>query len=365
MVRSKYFDNYIFLAFSLLVIVGFVFIYSATFTYTPADPFYYVKRHFIALFVAIFAGLFGYLMPMDFWKKWAYAFFGFGIVLLILVYFLPGDSTGTHRWINLGFFKFQPSEYMKFATVLFIAKYLSRKEDILKTLEPFIVIFGVVFLTAVLIAFEPHKGAALFLLILTTLILFSSRANVKPLLIFIPFIIAFGTLIILTSNYAKSRLIGMLNPDPSTKEGYQAFQSLVAFVKGGPFGEGIGSGTQKLKYLPEIHTDYIFALIGEEAGIFGTFFVLALYIIILIRGIQISLSKDDIFVQTLGLGITYIITLNALFHIFVTLNLFPSTGFTLPFISYGGSSLIMNFLYIGILLRISKEPNKINFIQRT
>ncbi len=357
MVRSKYFDWYIFVAFILLVILGVVFIYSATYTATT-DTLHYLKRHLLAITIASIFLVGAYLTPMHFWEKNAYLIFILALFLLISVYALPTDSTHTHRWINLGFFKFQPSEFMKFAMVLFLAKYLSRKDDILDKKEPVILVYSVLLVVMILIALQPHKGAALFIAFLTLILLFYTRAKLRyilfPVFIILP---AFFVFFILRSNYAISRFKGLLNPDPSSKEGYQAFQSLVAFVKGGPLGEGIGMGTQKLKYLPEIHTDYIFALIGEETGVIGTLFVILLFSIIFYRGITISLEKDNLFTKLLGVGITYILALNAIFHMLVTLNLMPSTGFTLPFISYGGSSLIMSFIYIGILLRISKEPN--------
>lgn len=364
MVRNKYFDWYIFVAFMLLVILGIVFIYSATYTATT-DTLYYLKKHLLSITIASIFLVGAYLTPIHFWEKNAYLVFLLALFLLIVVYILPTDSTYIHRWINLGFFKFQPSEFMKFAMVLFLAKYLSKKEDILDKKEPVILAYSVLLIVMLLVAFEPHKGAALFIVFLTVILLFHTKAKLRyiffPILAILPLFFVF---FILRSNYAISRFKGLLNPDPSSKEGYQVFQSLVAFVKGGPLGEGIGMGTQKLKYLPEIHTDYIFALIGEETGIIGTLFVILLFSIIFYRGVKISLEKDNLFTKFLGIGITYILTLNAIFHMLVTLNLMPSTGFTLPFISYGGSSLIMSFTYIGILLRISKEPNNAVFAVR-
>lgn len=364
MVRSFYVDWLIFVSFVLLVIIGIVAVYSATYTSTT-DPFYYLKRHILALVLASIAGYIAFATPISFWKKNAYLIFLISMILLIVVLVLPSDGTGTKRWINLGFFKFQPSEFVKFATVLFLAKHLERKEDKLNSPEQVIVIYTIVGIVGILVAIEPHKGAALFLFILTGLILFSSKAKLKYVLAPVGLIIpVFVVFFIFKSHYAVNRLKGWLNPDPSSKEGYQPFQAMLSFAKGGPFGEGIGMGTQKLKYLPEIHTDYIFSLIGEETGLIGTSLVMILFFIILYRGIKTSLEKEDLFTQILGLGVTYILTMNSIFHIFVNLNLFPSTGFTLPFVSYGGSSLIMSFVYIGILLRISKEPVKVVYAKR-
>ncbi len=364
MVRNFYIDWSIFISFVLLVIIGLVAVYSATYLMT-SDPFYYLKRHIFALILASVAGYIAFATPITFWKKHAYLIFLISIILLVVVLIQPADGTGTKRWINLGFFKFQPSEFVKFATVLFIAKYLSRKEDRLSSPEPVVVIYTVVGVVGLLVAVEPHKGAALFLFILTGIILFSSPLKVKYVLAPIGMILPlFMFFFIFKSHYAVSRLKGWLNPDPTSKEGYQPFQAMLSFAKGGPFGEGIGMGTQKLKYLPEIHTDYIFSLIGEETGIIGTSLIMILFLVILYKGIKTSLEKEDLFTQILGIGITYTLTMNAIFHILVNLNLFPSTGFTLPFISYGGSSLIMSFIYIGILFRISKEPVRVVYAKR-
>lgn len=361
MVREFYFDKTIFLSFLILIIVGITFIYSATFVQT--DGFYYLKKHIIALSVGLIAGFIAYLTPVEFYKRNAFYIFGASFLLLIIVLLVPGHYP--KRWINLFLFNFQPSEFTKFATAVFLAKYISKKSKELKDRwEAVWVIYGIVFFFAALpIAIEPHKGAALYILGFTFFMLLSSRFNIKhvlsPVFILLPM---FFVLFIIKSQYALSRFKGMIDPSLTSKEGYQSSQSMIAFAKGGLFGEGLGRGTQKLKYLPEIHTDYIFALIGEEIGFVGAFFVLFLFMVIFYKGVKISLEKKDEFTSLLGLGITYIITFNAVAHIMVNLNIGPSTGFTLPFVSFGGSSLIMNCIYMGILLRVSKEPNKISSI---
>lgn len=364
MVREFYFDKVIFISFIFLIIVGITFVYSATFTMN--DSFYYLKRHLIALFLGLFLGLIVYLIPVDFWKKNAYLLFVLSFILLMVVLILPANQDGAKRWINLFLFNFQPSEFTKFATVVFIASYISRKSSTLKdSFMPVAFVYGVVLLFAALpVAVEPHKGGALYILGITFLMLLSSKFRLKyvllPLILILPvFLFTF----IYKSQYALSRFKGMFNPNPSTKEGYQSFQSMLSFAKGGVFGEGIGNGIQKLKYLPEIHTDYIFALIGEETGMVGALAVLLLFMVIFYRGVMVCLEKRDEFTSLLGLGVTYLITLNAVAHMMVNINIAPSTGFTLPFVSYGGSSIIMNCVYMGILLRVSKEPNKIDYLK--
>jgi len=374
LVREALFDKTLFLAVFLLIITGITFIYSATFSsgiISGGDSFYYLKRHILWLIVAFIFGFIAYLVPIDFWKKYAYHIFIISIVLLILVLLFPVhvESTSAKRWLGFGFFRFQPSEFAKFALILFLAKFLTKKdENFYGKLESYIPIGAAVGVMGFLVFIEPHKGAAIFLFLLTILIMFSSKFSLKHIVRFLIFsspLIILAIIYALQSPYVRRRIEGFIDPvQTRTDSGYQAFQSILAFVKGGFWGEGIGNGTQKLRYLPEIHTDYIFALIGEETGFFGVIFVITLFLIILYRGIKISLEKNDEFVQILGVGITYLISLQALFHMLVNVSLMPSTGFTLPFISYGGSSLVMYTVYFGILLRISKEPNKSQFKRR-
>lgn len=364
MVREFYFDKSLFISFLFLIIIGSVFIYSATFTMN--DSLYYIKRHLLALSFGLIAGAVAYMIPLSFWKKNAYILFILSFILLMVVLVLPANPDGAKRWINLFIFNFQPSEFTKFATVVFIASYIAKKTENFKdSWVPVAFIYIFVFVFAVLpVAIEPHKGAALYILGITFFMLASSKFRFKyvvfPVLLILP---VFVVMFILKSQYALSRFKGMIDPNPHTKEGYQSFQSMLAFAKGGLFGEGIGQGTQKLKYLPEIHTDYIFALIGEEMGFVGAFFIVCLFMFIFYRGVKISLEKRDEFTALIGLGVTYLITFNAIAHMVVNLNIGPSTGFTLPFVSYGGSSTIMNCIYMGILLRVYREPVKIEYLR--
>jgi len=365
MVRDFYFDKVLFVSFLILVIAGIIFVYSATsvpLAMEGKDSLKYLKKEILFLIIGSIVMITAYLTPIYFWKKIAYPSVFISFVLLIIVLLFPANLNATHvkRWLDLGLLTFQPSEFAKFSVVLFTAMYISKKDEkFLKKFEASLALFIVVGILSVLVLIEPHKGGALYLVLLLLMIMFSSNFKIKHLIILmIPglFIFIFK---ILTSNYAKNRIIGLLDPEGHrTDVGLQAFQSILSFAKGGILGEGIGTGTQKLKYLPEIHTDYIYALIGEETGFIGALVIIGVFLVILFRGISISLQKEDKFVQVLGVGLTYLIVMQALFHIMVNLNIMPSTGFTLPFVSYGGSSLIMNMAYAGILLRISKEPNK-------
>ncbi len=366
MVRDFYFDKVLMISFLSLIIIGLIFVFSATSVPSlmseKANAYSYFKKEIMWVVLSLFVMLGAYVIPINFWKRFAYPSIIISVVLLILVLLFPAKlhSTEVKRWLDFGLLRFQPSEFAKFSLVLFFSYfvYLKGEKNLKKTESLFAVLF-ITGLLAGLIIIEPHKGAAIFLTILVFLLMLSSNFPIKKVIAIPLTFIPVFTYFILSSSYAKERFIGLLNPiEHRADTGYQAFQSILAFVKGGLFGEGIGNGTQKLKYIPEIHTDYIYALIGEETGFIGAVFIIILFIVILFRGVKISIKKEDTFTQTLGIGLTYLIVLQALFHILVNVSLMPSTGFTLPFISYGGSSLLMMSIYAGILLRISKEPDK-------
>ncbi|WP_457641778.1 FtsW/RodA/SpoVE family cell cycle protein [Persephonella sp.] len=370
MVRDFYFDKLLLLCFIILFIYGIVFVFSATSVpslINNKDPYFYLKKEIFWVLLGSIMMVIAYLIPVDFWKKISYPSVIVAILLLVIVLIFPADIKGkdVKRWIDLVFFRFQPSEFAKLSVVLFLAMFIYRKEKNLKNWQNLIVAILIPVLISFLILIEPHKGAALFILVLALSIMFSANFDWKKMLIF-PFIFipAFGY-VFLTSGYAYKRILALIDPIGQKDQfSYQVFQSILAFSKGGLTGEGIGAGTQKLKYLPEIHTDYIYALIGEEMGFIGASFLVVIFFIILIKGIKISLSLEDTFSQVLGIGLTYLIVIQALFHFAVNTSLFPPTGFTLPFVSYGGSSLIIMSISAGILLRLSKEPRKTVFHRR-
>ncbi|MBK3331515.1 putative lipid II flippase FtsW [Persephonella atlantica] len=365
MIRDFYFDRVLVICFLVLIILGVIFVFSATSTpslINHKDPYFYLKREVMWAALSITVMALSYLVPIDFWKKAGYPIMILSIILLVLVFIFPAEIRGVHvkRWIDLGIVRFQPSEFVKLSTLIFVASYISRKEMTNGFLNSWSFIIGVSSLPAiaiVLVLIEPHKGAAILIAVLLFAVLVSSKVPARKLLLLPAVLIPMFLLFILSSDYALKRVEALIDPVHNrTGISYQVFQSILAFVKGGITGEGIGGGTQKLKYLPEIHTDFIFALVGEETGFIGAVAVIVIFLVILYRGIKISSELDDTFSQILGAGITYMIVIQAFFHMAVNVSLFPPTGFTLPFISYGGSSLIVFSIAAGILLRLSKEP---------
>ena len=371
MLRNLHFDLSLAFAFILLISIGVLLIYSATTVpniFSNKDPYIYIKKELFFSFFAFIVMIVAYLTPIEFWKKYAYHITVITIILLILVLFFYVELKGksVRRWLNLGIVRFQPSELAKFTIVLFFAKYISRKEKVLNSWYGIIVPLIVVSIFVYSILKEPHNGGAIFIALISILLMLSFNFDLKKI---IPlFTIGAGLLAFSVYNveYARYRLLAFLNPlEHRTDISYQIVQALISFVKGGWFGEGLGAGSQKFKYLPEIQTDYIFALIGEEFGVIGCIFILSIFLFILYKGIKISINLEDKFSQVLGVGITYVIVLQALLHFTVNLNIFPATGITLPFVSYGGTSLIIMSLMAGILLRLSKEPKKVFVLKKS
>ncbi|WP_457626439.1 FtsW/RodA/SpoVE family cell cycle protein [Persephonella sp.] len=367
MIRNFYFDKLLILSFLILMILGIVFVFSATSVpslLNNRDPYFYLKREILWVILSITVMFTAYLVPVEHLKKLSYPLTVLTVILLIVVLVSPAQISGSsvRRWLDFGVVRFQPSELAKLSTVFFLAYFIYRKsriKDFYSRWSSILTAVSIPSVIVLLVLVQPHKGAAVFITVLVFMILLGAGFSLRKLLlipvVFVPVFVFF----IVKSGYAEKRIEALINPiENRTGISYQVFQSILSFVKGGFAGEGIGAGTQKLKYLPEIHTDYIFALIGEETGFLGATVVILLFLIILYRGIKISLDLEDKFSQILGVGITYMIVVQALFHMAVNASLFPPTGFTLPFISYGGSSLLVMSAGAGILLRLSKEPKK-------
>jgi cell division protein FtsW len=344
--------------------IGGIFVLSATSVPSYVfnkNPYIYIKKEIIFIFLGLIVMFLSYKTPIRFWKKVSYplTLVTIGLLILVLFHYVELKGSSVRRWLDLGVVRFQPSELAKFTIVLFMANYISRKEKILhtwKALIPPILVSGIF---VFLIIKEPHNGGAIFIALITLMLLISANFDIKKL---IPFFLLGAVAISLkvsSLEYAKKRIEAFLDPLAHKDTiSYQIVQSLLSFIKGGWLGEGLGAGVQKFRYLPEIQTDYIFALIGEEFGVVGCLFIIGIFTYILYKGIKISLNLEDTFSKALGVGLTYVITLQALLHFAVNLNIFPATGITLPFISYGGSSLLIMCMIAGILLRLSTEPQE-------
>jgi cell division protein FtsW len=282
--------------------------------------------------------------------------------MLLLVVLIPGlgsAAKGSSRWIRLGFFSLQPSEFVKVAMVIYLAKVFSAPAGP-NPIAQFLVPMGVLFLAFLLILLQPDFGTAMDLLVVSVAILFvSGFPLIYILLLFIVSIPTFY-LLVYQVEYRRARILGFLDPwQDRFGRGYHIIQSFIAVKKGGLLGTGLGLGTQKLHRLPEPHTDFVFAVIAEEAGMLGTLLVAALYLVFLWRGILIGLRAADDYGRLLAIGLTLLIVVQAFINMGVVSGALPATGIPLPFISYGGSSLLATMAASGILLNISRHRDEI------
>jgi len=356
------YDKLVLLVTVLLVGFGALMIYSSTSVITSVlakkgvNEFYYFKRHIFTILIGFSFMLVTYKMNPSFIKKISIPLLIVSFVLLIFV-FLPGigvSAGGARRWIRLWPSTFQPSELVKLSMVIFLARYMSmpeyRVDSFLSFIKPLIIM--VIFQAAILK--QPDFGAAMSLTFLTFAMLFLSGIRLKYIaslsVLAVPVIVK-----LVMEPYRLRRITSFLNPwDDAQGNGFQLVQSFIALGSGGLTGVGLGSSKQKLAYLPESHTDFIFSIIGEEFGFIGVSVVISLFLILFVRGISIANRAKDRFVYYLAIGLSLMISLQALINFSVATGLVPTKGLPLPFVSYGGSSLLVNMAAIGILLNISK-----------
>jgi cell division protein FtsW len=285
------------------------------------------------------------------------------IVLLIILLFPPLIKTGivhpSRRWFRFGEIGFQPSEFAKAVLIIYLSSILTTKGGKINDfyrgfLPPFLVVAVISFL----VLLEPDFSTAFILFFISILMFFimgiRSLSIVSLLFVAIPAVF----LMVTGKGYRRERIMGFLNPwsDPTDK-GYQIIQSFKAFAYGGFFGVGLGKSVQKMRYLPIPHTDFIFAIIAEEMGFFGVILVITLYMLFAYRGLRVAYNQKNSYEFLLAFGITSLIVWEAVFNIAVVTGLLPSTGISLPFLSYGGSSLLVNSILAGILLNISKRES--------
>lgn len=368
MPRRLEMDRWLFGVTLTLCFVGAVMVYSAS-AVTAAEE-YGRSTHFLLrqlVWLAIGLGGMLALMRLDYQRlrEPAVVFSAICVVFVLLVaVFLLDKSHATHRWIRFGSFGIQPSELAKLAVILYLAWFLGQKrrqtatlefskEDLVRTLAPAL---APVLLFFGLIVLQPDLGTSVELVLIAAAVLFVAGLSPKWLgagaLVALPALY----LLVMRVGYRHDRILGFLNPeaDPQGK-GFQLLQSLIAVGSGGFSGVGLMESKQKLFYLPEAHTDFIFAVICEELGFLGALILIALFVLYTWRGLRAAFAAPDRFGRLLALGITAMITSQALINFAVVLGMMPTKGIPLPFVSYGGSSLVVMLAATGVLLNISQQ----------
>lgn len=275
--------------------------------------------------------------------------------LLLLCFVMP-PVANTHRWVQLFGIRFQPSELAKVVLILFLGNYCSRKADSINQLKTMLPAAGVVLAFVLAVLLEPDYSTAAYLFIVSALVLYLGGVKLKYFAVpGLVVLIIFG-FFLFSADYRLHRVHGFLNPDQDPLgKAFQVRQSKLAVGAGGLLGVGIGASTQKLYFLPCAHTDFIFAIIGEEIGLAGTAFSIILFFLFLLRGLKIAEKTSNLNYKLVAYGLTLSIIIQALINISVVLGLSPATGIPLPFISFGRSALVCNLLAVGLLLNISKR----------
>jgi cell division protein FtsW len=348
------------LTFTLLAI-GLIMVYSASAIwadYKFDDSFFFAKRQMLFAGVGII-GMF-FIMNIDYWtwRTWAKVLVIICFVLLVLV-LIPGIGNvrnGSRSWIGIGAFSVQPSEFMKLAMIAFLAKFLSeRQKHITSFKKGLLPSLGLVFLAFGMIMLQPDLGTGTVMVGTCTVMIFIAGARIRHFMMLGLIGVAGFIGLVLSAPYRIKRITSFLDPweDP-LGSGFQIIQSLFAIGPGGLFGLGLGQSRQKFFYLPEPQTDFIFAILAEELGFIGGSFILLLFSLLLWRGIRIALGAPDLYGSFLAVGIIAMVAIQVMINVGVVTGLMPVTGITLPFLSYGGSSLTLMLLAVGVLLNISR-----------
>jgi cell division protein FtsW len=346
----------------ILALVGLVMVFSASAIVAGnrfQDPGFFLKRQIAWLAFGLVLMQLVSRIDYTLWKKLSIPMLACMLLLLVLVLVpsLGVSAKGARRWLRIGPLSVQPAEMVKLVAVIFMAAYLVRKGDKITLfrdgLLPALIVIG---LLSGLVLLEPDLGTVLVLGLVTVGMCFLAGARLSHLLALglcaIPIVLG----LVLGSSYRRQRLMTFLAPwKDASDAGFQITQSFLAFGSGGPFGVGLGEGKQKLYFLPEAHTDFVLALVGEELGFIGTAVVTLLFAFFVWRGFQIAARARVPFGRYLGMGITLLIGGQALVNAAVVTGLLPTKGLTLPFVSYGGSSLVVSLTGVGILLSISRD----------
>ncbi|MFN3739132.1 MAG: putative lipid II flippase FtsW [Thermodesulfovibrionales bacterium] len=345
-----------------LSMIGILMVYSSTSVSpeTGTQSYYYLKKHLLTFLMGILLLLFFTNIELRVIRAMAIPLLIFSFSLLMLVFTGLGISAGgARRWLRLWPTAFQPSELAKFSMVLFLSWYMSRERYLPDSWKEMIIPVVVMGCFQVIFIRQPDFGAFMTFGILTLSMIFLSGMRLK-------YIASLGVILIpviyylIKEPYRWKRIVAFLDPwsDP-TGSGFQLIQSLIAFGSGGLIGVGLGESKQKLLYLPAIHNDFIFALVGEELGLIGAYIVVLLFLWLFLRGVSIAKKTKDPFSYYLASGISLMIAIEAVVNFSVATGLAPTKGLPLPFISYGGSSLVVNMIAIGLLLNISRNSEYI------
>jgi cell division protein FtsW len=359
------YDKWLLVAIIGLLFLGLLMVASSSVMISTKyyqQPFHFLVRQVCYLVLGLFVGMFVMRIDTSVWEKWSAPLLLMCLVMLVLV-LIPGIGrvvNGSRRWLALGPVSIQVSELVKLSMILYLAGYLVRQQhraqsEVYNFLKP----LGLLALIAMLLLSEPDFGATVVISTTVMVMLFLSGVKLRYYAGLVVLMVASLGVLAVSSPYRMARLTAFLNPwADQFNSGYQLTQSLIAFGRGGWFGTGLGSSVQKLLYLPEAHTDFMFAVLAEELGLLGVLLVLILYSILVTRGLLIGFrayQAERFFAAYTAYGMTFWLGMQAVINIGVNAGLLPTKGLTLPLLSYGGASLVVNCIALALLLRIDHE----------
>jgi len=356
-------DIWILLPVLFLIIFGIGVVYSASSYFSIEkfnDPNYLLKQHLIRVAIAIvmifvFARIdYRYYQDIGKLMIWVSIF-----LLICLFFFGVSENKGAIRWLRVGQIGFQPADFAKFALIIYLSYLLVKKKNFVHYLyKGYLPIVFYIILVTVLVALQPNFSTALIVFGSSIVLLLLSNVKIKHIAYTIASVIPFVVVFALSKDYILKRLSYHAEYTISGDSHYQLQQAIIGFGNGGFFGIGPGNSLQREFFLPEAHGDFVFSIIGEEYGFIGTFFTIALFILIMVRGYKVAKIIKDDYGKYLAFGITTLISFYAVINMSVACGLIPTTGVPIPFISYGGTALIINSIAIGILLNISSFRNE-------
>jgi cell division protein FtsW len=359
---SRSYDHFILISALTLMALGLTMVFNASTVMAQAqyqDPYYFIKRQVVYALLGVGVLFLGRTVDYHRYQRLAYPFLFISLLCLILV-FVPGIGgkvRGAARWLKLGPFTLQPSEFAKLTVALFLAYSLTKKQEKMKFFSigflPHMMVAGVFI---ILVGLEPDFGTAITIAAIVFTMLFIGGTRLTHILLALGSGVCLAIIMVIRDPKKMGRIFSYLDPWKYGQDvGYQLKQSLLAIGSGGLWGLGPGQSRAKLFYLPDAHTDFIISVFSEETGFLGVMLVLILFVVLVYRGFLLSLRAPDSFGSYLALGLTLLIGLPAVINLGVVSGIFPTKGLSLPFLSYGGSSLLANLLAVGILLNISSR----------
>jgi cell division protein FtsW len=364
-VKTRDVDRLLIITTLFLVAAGVVMVYSTSYVLAMTrfgDEHFFVKRQLAFALAGVALFVLATRVHYQVYRKLTYPILVLAAFFLGLI-FVPGighEVGGARRWVEIAGFTFQPSEPAKLAVVIFLAYSLSSKKDRLRSFStgflPNVLIPGVI---VALVMAEPDFGGAVALGLLVLIMNFTAGVRMSHLAGLMALTLPALYLVVTKFGYMMQRILAFLDPwkDPEGA-GFQVIQSFLAFGSGGIWGAGLGEGKQKLFYLPEAHTDFIFSVIGEELGLVGVTTMICLYILFLLSGTRTAMKAKDLFGTYLALGLTFMVVLQAALNMAVVLGILPPKGLPLPFVSYGGTSLLVSMVSVGIIINIYINGNE-------